>query len=157
MAGIKKKAASTSVDAIKEKFSTKTKYKPEDYYSCGDAFYNACGVPGPVMGGISMFLGHSNTSKTTAMILAAADAQKKGHLPIFIITEKKWNWAHAVELGLNAELNDEGEWDGDFVFNDSFDYIEQMTDFINEILDAQEKGDLPYSVLFLIDSIVSIP
>jgi hypothetical protein len=46
---------------------------------------------------------------------------------------------HAVELGLNAELNEDGEWDGDFIFNDSFDYIEQMTDFINEIIDAQER------------------
>jgi hypothetical protein len=157
MAGIKKKASVSTIDAIKDKFSTKTKYKPEDYYSCGEPFYNACGVPGPVMGGISMFLGHSNTSKTTAMILAAADAQKKGHLPVFIITEKKWNWAHAVELGLSAQINEDGEWDGDFIFNDSFDYIEQMTEFINEILDTQEKGDLPYSILFLIDSIGSIP
>ena len=40
------------------------------------------------MGGINMFLGHSNTAKTNALILAASDAQKKGHLPVFIITEK---------------------------------------------------------------------
>jgi hypothetical protein len=32
-----------------------------------------------------------------------------------------------------------------------------MTTFINDILDAQEKNELPYSVLFLIDSIGSIP
>ena len=66
---------------VKNKFSTKTKYKPESFYNCGEAFMDACGLPGPVLGGINMFLGHSNTSKTTAMILAAADAQKKGHLP----------------------------------------------------------------------------
>ena len=77
-----------SLDAIKSKFSTKTKYKPESFYNCGEAFMNSCGLPGPVMGGINMFLGHSNTSKTTAMILAAADAQRKGHLPVLIITEK---------------------------------------------------------------------
>ena len=86
MAGIKKKEG---VAGFKDKFSTKTKYKETNYYNCGDAFLNACGLPGPVMGGINMFLGHSNSSKTTAMILAAADAQKKGHLPVFIITEKK--------------------------------------------------------------------
>ena len=73
---------------IKNKFSTKTKYKPESFYNCGEAFMEACGLPGPVMGGISMLLGHSNAGKTTAMILAAADAQKRGHLPVFIITEK---------------------------------------------------------------------
>ena len=142
---------------IKSKFSSKTKYKPEAFYNCGEAFMEACGLPGPVMGGINVNIGHSNTSKTTAMILAAADAQQKGHLPVFIITEKKWNFEHAVELGLQAEKNEDGEWEGMFIFNDSFDYIEQVTDFMNEILDAQEKGDIPYSILFCVDSIGSIP
>jgi len=49
---IKKK--SFSLDDIKGKFSTKTKYKAESYYNCGEAFYEACGIPGPVMGGINM-------------------------------------------------------------------------------------------------------
>ena len=142
---------------FKEKFSTKTKYKETNFYFCGDAFLNSCGLPGPVMGGINMFLGHSNSSKTTAMILAAADAQKRGDLPVFIITEKKWSWEHAVELGLQATKNSDGEWEGDFIFNDSFDYIEQATDFINSILDAQEKGEIPHSVLFCWDSVGSVP
>lgn len=152
---IKKKEI--SLDAIKGKFSTKTKYKPESFYNCGEAFMGACGLPGPVMGGINMFLGHSNAGKTTALILAAADAQKKGHLPVFIITEKKWSFEHSVELGLQAQKNADGTWDGDFIFNDSFDVIEQATDFINDILDEQEKGNLPYNLLFLFDSIGSVP
>lgn len=152
---IKKK--SFSLDDIKGKFSTKTKYKPESYYNCGEAFYEACGIPGPVMGGINMMLGHSNSSKTTAMILSAVDAQKRGDLPVFIITEKKWSWTHAVELGLQAEQDADGNWDGQFIFNDSFDYIEQATDFINSVLDTQEAGDIPYNLLFLWDSVGSIP
>lgn len=153
MANIKKK----DFKSIKEKFSSKTKYKELDYYFCGDSFLKACGIPGPIMGGINMFLGHSNSSKTTAMILAAVDAQKRGHLPIFIITEKKWSWEHAIELGLQAVKNEDGEWVGDFIFNDSFDYIEQATDFVNEIMDHFEKGDFEQSILFLWDSIGSIP
>jgi len=152
---IKKKTF--SLDDIKGKFSTKTKYKAESYYNCGEAFYEACGIPGPVMGGINMMLGHSNSSKTTAMILAAVDAQKRGDLPVFIITEKKWSWSHAVELGLQAEQDADGNWDGQFIFNDSFDYIEQATDFINSVLDTQEAGDIPYNILFLWDSVGSIP
>jgi hypothetical protein len=152
---IKKK--SFSLDDIKGKFSTKTKYKAESYYNCGEAFYEACGIPGPVMGGINMMLGHSNSSKTTAMILSAVDAQKRGDLPVFIITEKKWSWTHAVELGLQAEQDADGNWDGQFIFNDSFDYIEQATDFINSVLDTQEAGDIPYNLLFLWDSVGSIP
>lgn len=153
MASIKKK----DFASIKEKFSSKTKYKELDFYHCGDSFLKACGLPGPVMGGINMFLGHSNSSKTTAMILSAVDAQKKGDLPIFIITEKKWSWEHAVELGLKATKNEDGEWIGDFIFNDSFDYIEQATEFVNDVLDAHEKGDIPHNILFLWDSIGSIP
>jgi len=155
MAGIKKKEVSLS--SIKDKFSTKTKYKETEFYNCGQAFYDACGLPGPVQCGINLMMGHSNTSKTTAMILSAVDTQKKGHLPVFIITEKKWDWKHAIELGLEAELNEDGEYDGNFIYNDSFEYIEQATDFINEILDAQDKGDIPYSIHFLFDSIGSIP
>jgi hypothetical protein len=152
---IKKKTF--SLEDIKGKYSTKTKYKPESFYNCGEAFMDAVGLPGPVMGGINMFLGHSNSSKTTAMILAAADAQRKGHLPVFIITEKKWSFEHSIELGLQAEQNEDGVWDGDFLFNDSFDYIEQITDYMNLLLDAQEKGELPYDLAFFIDSIGSIP
>ena len=155
MAGIKKKTF--DVSAIKKKFSSTTKYKESSYYYCGEAFLKATGLPGPIMGGINMLLGHSNTSKTTALIIAAADAQKKGHLPVFIITEKKWNWEHAIQLGLQAEKDANGEWVGDFIFNDSFEYIEQITEFMNEVLDAQEKGDLDQSILFLWDSVGSVP
>jgi len=140
-----------------EEFSSRTKYKELEYYYCGDAFNNACGLPGPAMGSINMFLGHSNTGKTNALVLAAVDAIKKGHLPVFIITEKKWSWSHAVELGLPASQNENGEWKGDFIFNDRFDYIEQATDFMNKVLDQQEKGNVPRSILFLWDSIGSIP
>jgi hypothetical protein len=142
---------------IKNKFSTKTKYKETQFYNCGEAFLDACGLPGPVMGGISMNIGHSNAGKTTAMILAAVDAQKRGHLPVFIITEKKWSFEHAVQLGLDATKDENGEWSGSFLFNDSFDYIEQVTDYINGLLDAQEKGELPYSLLFMWDSVGSVP
>jgi hypothetical protein len=149
---IKKK----TFDYIAE-FSSDTKYKEENFYNCGDAFLNACGVPGPIMGGINMFLGHTNSSKTTAMILAAVDAQKKGHLPIFIITEKKWDWIHAKQLGLQVSQDETGKWVGDFIFNDSFDYIEQITDFINKILDYQIAGKIDRSIVFLWDSVGSIP
>ena len=145
-----------SLDAIKDKYSTKTKYKETDFYEVGEAFHSSCGLPGPALGNINMFLGHSNSSKTTALVKAAVSVQKKGHLPVFVITEKKWSWDHAVELGLEAKMVD-GEWDGQFIFNDNFDYIEQVTDYINELLDEQEKGNIPYSLCFLWDSVGSVP
>ena len=154
---VKKTSIKKKTFDFKEKFSTKTKYKETNFYYCGEAFLDACGLPGPVMGGINMMLGHSNAGKTTGLILAAVDAQRKGHLPVFIITEKKWSWEHAVELGLKAEKDEDGEWVGDFIFNDSFDYVEQATDFINDLLDEQEKGNVPYSLCICWDSIGAIP
>lgn len=136
--------------AIKKKFSKEAEYKPDRFLDLGDAFLDATGIPGPAIGHINMFLGHSDTGKTTALVKAAVDAQKKGILPIFIITEQKWNWDHAVLMGFNKE-------DDFYLFNSDFEYIEQITDFINDVLDAQEKGEIPHDILFLWDSVGSVP
>ena len=146
MAGIKK----TDFSAIKKKFSKEAEYKPDRFFDLGDAFLDATGIPGPAIGHLNMFLGHSDTGKTTALVKAAVDAQKKGILPVFIITEQKWNWDHAVLMGFNKE-------DDFYLFNSDFEYIEQITDFINEVLDAQEKGEIPHDILFLWDSVGSVP
>jgi hypothetical protein len=146
MAGIKK----TDFSSIKKKFSKEAEYKPDRFLDLGDAFLDATGIPGPAIGHINMFLGHSDTGKTTALVKAAVDAQKKGILPVFIITEQKWNWDHAVLMGFNKE-------DDFYLFNSDFDYIEQITDFINEVIVAQEKGEIPHDILFLWDSVGSVP
>jgi hypothetical protein len=145
MAGIKK----TDFSAIKKKFSKEAEYKPDRFFDLGDAFLDACGIPGPAMGHINMLLGHSDTGKTTALVKSAVDAQKKGVVPVFIITEQKWSWDHAELMGFNK--------DGDYLFNSDFEYIEQITEYINELLDAQEKGDLPHDLLILWDSVGSVP
>lgn len=146
MAGIKK----TDFSAIKKKFSKEAEYKPDRFLDLGDAFLDATGIPGPAIGHINMFLGHSDTGKTTALVKAAVDAQKKGILPVFIITEQKWNWDHAVLMGFNKD-------DDFYLFNSDFEYIEQITDFINEVIVAQEKGEIPHDILFLWDSVGSVP
>lgn len=136
--------------SIKKKFSKEAEYKPDRFLDLGDAFLDATGIPGPALGHINMFLGHSDTGKTTALVKAAVDAQKKGILPVFIITEQKWNWDHAILMGFNKE-------DDFYLFNSDFEYIEQITDFINDVLDAQEKGEIPHDILFLWDSVGSVP
>lgn len=147
---------------IKDKFSSKEKYKALEYFDVGKAFQEAVGIPGPAKGHINMFLGHSDTSKTTALIKAAADAQKKGVLPVLIITEEKFSFEYAKLLGFDCEevVDEEtGEvtWDGFFIDRYGFDYIEQAFDYITELLDAQKKGDLPYDLLFLWDSVGTLP
>jgi RecA/RadA recombinase len=145
MAGIKK----TDFSAIKKKFSKEAEYKPDRFFDLGDAFLDATGIPGPAMGHINMLLGHSDTGKTTALVKSAVDAQKKNIVPVFIITEQKWSWDHAELMGFDRN--------GDYLFNSDFEYIEQITEYINELLDAQEKGDLPHDLLILWDSVGSVP
>ena len=147
---------------IKKKFSSSAKFKPQRFYDLGTDFLDAVGVPGPAMGHLNMFLGHSDTGKTTALVKAAVDAQKKGILPVFIITEQKWSFEHAKLMGFECEEvvdkeTGELDWDGFFLFNNNFEYIEQITNFINELLDAQSSGDLDYDLLFLWDSVGSVP
>ena len=139
----------TDFSSIKKKFSKEAEYKPDRFFDLGDAFLDACGIPGPAMGHINMLLGHSDTGKTTALVKSAVDAQKKGIIPVFIITEQKWSWDHAELMGFDK--------DGDYLFNSDFEYIEQITEYINELLDAQEKGDLPHDLLILWDSVGSVP
>lgn len=138
-----------SFDSIKKKFSKEAEYKSDRFLDLGDAFLDATGIPGPAIGHINMFLGHSDTGKTTALVKSAIDAQKKGIIPVFIITEQKWNWDHAVLMGFDKN--------SDYLFNSDFDYIEQITEYINEILDAQEKGEITSDLLFLWDSVGSVP
>jgi len=148
--------------SIKSQFSKQAKFKSDRFFDLGPAFLDATGLPGPSMGHINMFLGHSDTGKTTALVKSAVDAQKKGILPVFVITEQKWDFPHAKLMGLEIdevvdEETGEIEYDGFFLFNNHFEYIEQITDYINELLDAQAKGDLPYDLLFLWDSVGSVP
>jgi hypothetical protein len=147
---------------IKKKFSTSAKYKPQKFFNLGSEFLDAVGVPGPAIGHINMYLGFSDTGKTTALVKTAVDAQKRGILPIFIITEQKWSFEHAKLMGFECEEvideeTGEVDWDGFFLINNNFQYIEQITDYINEILDEQEKGNIDYDVVFLWDSVGSVP
>ena len=80
---------------IKKQFSSSAKYKPQKFLDLGKDFLDAVGLPGPAIGHLNMFLGHSDTGKTTAAVKLAVAAQKMGILPVFIITEQKWSFEHA--------------------------------------------------------------
>jgi hypothetical protein len=129
------------------------------------AFQEVTSVPGIPTGHIVLLRGHSDTGKTTALIEAAVNAQKAGILPVFIITEMKWNWEHATQMGLQLEeVWDEqtGElvnYTGFFLYADreTIHTIEDVAAFILDLLDEQKKGNLPYDLMFLWDSIGSVP
>lgn len=144
-----------SLDDFKKVNSSSTKFKEKEYYSLGPAMAKT-GMLGFPTCTINVATGHSDTGKTTSMILAAIDAQKKGHLPVFLITENKWDFKRVKDMGLDIELVN-GEWVGEFLYRDDFKYIEELTDYVNELLDMQEAGNLPYSLCFCWDSIGTIP
>jgi hypothetical protein len=96
------------------------------------------------------------------MVKSALSVQKQGGLPVFIITEQKWSWEHAKLMGFQFEevineLTGEIDYEGQFIFNNTFKTIEDISDYINGMIDEQEKGNLPYELTFLWDSIGSIP
>jgi RecA/RadA recombinase len=149
----------------KKMLNSNVKFKEQKWIPLSSAFQDVTSVPGIPMGHIVLLRGHSDTGKTTAMIEAAVSAQKMRVLPVFIVTEMKWNWEHAVQMGLQVnEIVDEetGEvlnYEGNFIYVDreTLHTIEDVAAFVLDLLDEQKKGNLPYDLLFLWDSIGSIP
>jgi hypothetical protein len=98
-------------------------------------------------GHIVLLRGHSDTGKTTALIEAAVSAQKRGILPVFIITEMKWSWEHANKWGLEVnevvdkETGEILDYNGNFIYVDreTINSIEDVAGFILDLLDEQKK------------------
>jgi hypothetical protein len=145
--------------------SESSKFKKQRWIPFSPAVADALSIQGVPMGQVTIARGGSDTGKTTLMIEAAVSAQQLGVLPIFIITEMKWDFAHAKKMGLELEAvtsDDDGkevDYKGFFLYVDrsSLNTIEDVSAFIADILDEQKKGKLPYDLLFLWDSVGSIP
>lgn len=174
----KRKGVSESAQvAIKKSFSldkfkknkglanTSIKFKEQRWIPLSKAFQEITSIPGIPEGHITLLRGHSDTGKTTALLEAAVSAQKMGILPVFMITEMKWSWEHAREMGLDfQEVVDEStgeivDYEGFFIYTDrgQMNTIEDVAAFILDLIDDQKKGDLPYNLCFFWDSIGSVP
>lgn len=141
------------------------KFKPQSWIPLSKAFQDVTGLPGIPMGQITLLRGHSDVGKSTCLIDCAVHAQQMGVLPVFIITEEKWNWQFCKNMGLQiSDVVDKntGEiigHDGFFLFVDreTLKSIEDVGAYIMDLIDEQRKGNLPYDLCFLWDSIGSIP
>ena len=155
------------LSAFKDKKGLKqnVKFKEQTWIPLSQAFQDVTSIPGIPMGHIVLLRGHSDTGKTTALLETAVSAQKRGVLPVFIITEMKWNWEHAKQMGLQVEEvvdKDTGEitnYEGEFIYADreTIHTIEDVAKFILDLIDEQKRGNLPYDLVFLWDSIGSVP
>jgi hypothetical protein len=149
----------------KSKFLNKNiGFKNLEYIPWSKALSDITGLPGAPVGHITLLRGHSDTGKTTAMVELAVAAQKMGKLPVFIISEMKWSWDHAIQMNLEVEKfvdenSGEVSYSGNFIYIDrgTLNSIEDVAAFINDLLDEQKKGNLPVDLVFLWDSIGSIP
>jgi len=156
-----------NLDAFKEKKGLKQniKFKDQEWIPLSPAFQDVTSIPGIPMGHIVLLRGHSDTGKTTALLEAAVAAQTRKILPVFIITEMKWSWDHAKMMGMdvreviNEETGEVENYEGNFIYVDreTINSIEDVAGFILDLIDEQKKGNLPYDLLFLWDSIGSVP
>jgi len=142
-----------------------SKFKKQRWLPFSPALQEALSIPGVPLGHVFVARGGSDTGKTTLLIEAAVEAQKQGILPVFIITEMKWDFVHAQKMGFQCNATpDENtgevvDYTGFFIYVDrsSLNTIEDVSAFIADILNEQKQGKLPYDLLFLWDSIGSIP
>ncbi len=149
----------------KKGLASNVKFKEQDWLPLSQAFQDVTSIPGIPIGHIVLLRGHSDTGKTTALLEAAVSAQKRGILPVFIVTEMKWSWEHAKMMGFDVtevfdkETGELIDYEGQFIYVDreTINTIEDVAAFILDLLDEQKKGNLPYDLLFLWDSIGSIP
>ena len=97
--------ANFDLDKFKEKklLNNTVKFKEQRWIPFSEALQTSVSLPGAPIGHITLLRGHSNTGKTTAMLELAINAQKMGILPVFIITEMKWSWEHAKQMGFQLE------------------------------------------------------
>lgn len=144
---IKKKFAKLSDYKAKVNFEN-VKYKPQEWIDMSPAYKETTRLPGIPVNSIVQAIGKSNSGKTTLAIEAAAYAQKQGILPVFIITENKFSFERAESMGVDFE---------NAIVHSGVKTIEDGCKYIQAVLDDQEKGELPYDVLFLWDSIGATP
>jgi len=160
---------SFSLSDFKKKTNTENiQNKPLKWLKCSKAFKSATGLDGFPMGYVALTRGFSNTGKSTSLSEAIVGAQKQGVLTIIIDTENNLSLSRLEKMGFN--LGDENDpdnepfyiyIDNDFLLenfgkhqdkNRNEAAIEDMAQCIHHFLDLQDAGELPFDLLFAVDS-----
>lgn len=123
-------------------------YKPQEWIDMSPAFKEVTKLPGIPMGHCIMNYGKSDVGKTTMLIEAGAYAQKQGILPVLVLTENKFSWERAANMGLSKN---------DCIVFDGIQTIEDGVNELAKIFKEQASGKLKYDMLFLWDSIGMTP
>jgi hypothetical protein len=166
-AASKQLKTSFSLDKFKQNkgLSSNVKYKEQRWIPFSPAMQEALSLPGCPMGHLVIVRGKSNTGKSTTAIELAVNAQKMGVLPVIIVTEMKHDWEHWKKMGfqmddvVDEETGEVVDHEGFFIYRDrsTLNSIEDIAAFIIDLLTEQKKGNLPYDLFFMWDSVGSIP
>ena len=136
--------------------------KPLIWISMSEGFRKACGLPGFAKGYVNQVRGHTNTGKSTAICEVLVEAQKMGILPILIDTENNMGRGSYRLTELGFDFDNYIRVDNDFLlqkFGKIQDKdrkeaaIEDLAKCFYYFLDQQANGELPFDLLFAIDSI----
>jgi hypothetical protein len=151
-----------SLDDFKKKVGAEdVPDKPLEWIKIDEALEEVTGLPGFPKGYVSSCCGFSNSGKSTAVALGIVNAQKMGLLPIIIDLENNLSKVRLTNMGF--------DWDGDYIFvdneyllerfgkpldkNRNYASIEDLANCIRFLLREQEGGNLPFDLVFAIDSI----
>lgn len=128
--------------------SEHVEYKPESFIPMSKAFQDLTMFPGFPQGHVHMVYGLSDVGKTTMGLELAKGMQDINGLPIFVITEKKWNWKRCEIMGIDRN---------NCIYNDNLSFIEEACDYIASILKDQSDGKLQEDIVFVWDSVGATP
>jgi recombination protein RecA len=118
-------------------------FKKDSYIELNAALKEVTGLPGMPQGHVMQIYGPSNGGKSSLGFHLAAQAQKKGILPIFIITEGKINLDRLALMGVD---------ENNMILTHST-YIEDVFKEVDKFMVDQANGSLPKDILFIVDSI----
>jgi hypothetical protein len=135
--------------------------KPVEWITTSKAMQDVTGLLGFPRGYTSLSRGYSNTGKSTSLLEGMVGSQRKKSVPIIIDLENNIGRYRLEQMGF--------DWGGDYIKIEN-DYllktfgrkrnpkigeasIEDLAACINDFIDQQEAGHLPYNLDFYIDSI----
>lgn len=136
--------------------------KPFEWIKCSDALAKAIGIPGIAKGYVNLCRGFSNTGKSTMLCESVVSAQKMGILPIIIDTENNLGRKRLELMGFDFDNDFFIMIDNEFLLeqfgkkqnkNRNEAAIEDLAKCMHYFIDLQENGELPYDLLFAVDSI----
>lgn len=120
-----------------------TPLKKDSFIVLNEAIQETLGLPGIPLGHTTQIFGKSDSGKSSLAFHIAAQAQKQGILPIFLITEGKVSWDRAQAMGVDVN---------NAIIENTL-YIEDIFKSIDKFLADQAQGRLPVDIVIIVDSI----